>query len=138
MHKVLLHMRCSTRSTLTVLSVLHQLQACCNILPKALTACYQEWLKAPSTCLQIYTLTQQAMSMVKAFPYIAEKPQIFKILAAERGEPAAMELMQPAGQNNLEHNARWQQIVQYLTTVTAENLDLHVPIIKYDPGSITW
>lgn len=74
--------------------------------------------------------------MVKAFPYIAEKPQIFEILAAERGEPSAMELMQPAGQINIEHNARWQQIVQYLTTVTAENLDLHVPIIKHDLGSI--
>ena len=107
------------------------------MLPKAPSAPLILDESDPSTCLQIYTLTQQAMSMVKAFPYIAEKPQICEILAAERDEPSAMELMQPAGQNNLEHNARWQQVVQYLTTVTAENLDLHVPIIKHDPGLIT-
>ena len=83
-----------------------------------------------SCCLvQIYTLTQQAMSMVKAFPYVAEKPQIFDVMAAERGELSARGLMQPAGLDNIEHNAKWQQIVQYLATVTADNLDLHVPIV---------
>ena len=69
------------------------------------------------------------MSMVKAFPYVAEKPQIFDVLAAERGELSARELMQPAGLDNIEHNAKWQQVVQYLATVTADNLDLHVPIV---------
>ncbi|KAA6419986.1 MAG: hypothetical protein FRX49_10008 [Trebouxia sp. A1-2] len=77
----------------------------------------------------IYTLIQQAMSMVKAFPYVAEKPQIFDVMAAERGELSARELMQPAGLDNIEHNAKWQQMVQYLATVTADNLDLHVPIV---------
>ncbi len=69
------------------------------------------------------------MSMVKTFPYVAEKPQIFDVMAAERVELSAKELMQPAGLDNIEHNARWQQIVQYLATITADNLDLHVPIV---------
>ncbi|KAL0038491.1 hypothetical protein WJX77_008373 [Trebouxia sp. C0004] len=33
----------------------------------------------------VYTLTQQAMSMVTAFPYVTENPYIFDMLAAERG-----------------------------------------------------
>jgi len=37
--------------------------------------------------------------------------------------------MQPAGMDNIEYNARWQQIVQCLGTVTAENLDLYVPFV---------
>jgi len=49
----------------------------------------------------MYTLTQQVMSMVKAFPYVAEKPQIFDSLAAERHKLSARELMQPAGMDNI-------------------------------------
>lgn len=78
--------------------------------------------------MQIPTLVQQAMSMVKPFPYIAEKPRIFELMAMERREPSAEQLMQTAGLNNVEHNARWQHIVRYLTTITDKNLDLHVPI----------
>lgn len=77
----------------------------------------------------IYSLTQQAISMVQAFPYIAEKPIIFDILAAERGEPSAWDLMQPAGLEELEHNVRWQQVTRYLTTVTADVTDFHVPLM---------
>lgn len=65
--------------------------------------------------------------MVKAFPYISEKPQIFDLLADDRNEPTAWELMQPAGLDDLEHTAKWQHVVKYLATVTAENVDVHVP-----------
>lgn len=84
----------------------------------------------PMSVMQIPTLVQQAMSMVKPFPYIAEKPRIFELLAMQRGEPSAEQLMQPAGLDNIQHNARWQRIVNYLATVTDNNLDLHVPIIR--------
>ena len=70
------------------------------------------------------------MSMVKPFPYIAEKPRIFELLAMQRGEPSAEELMQPAGLDNIEHDARWQRVVKYLATVTDRNLDFHVPLIR--------
>ncbi len=80
------------------------------------------------TCADLHTHTA-GLSMVKAFPYIAEKPQLFDMLAADRHEPSARELMQPAGGDNLEHNAKWQQVVKYLTTVTAESVDMHVPLI---------
>ena len=69
------------------------------------------------------------MSMVQAFPYIAEKPVIFDILAAEMGESSAWDLMQPNGLEELEHNVRWQQVVRYLTTVTADVTDFHVPLV---------
>ena len=69
------------------------------------------------------------MSMVTAFPFVAENPYMFDILAAERGELSARELMQPAGLDNIEHSARWQQIVRYLGTVRAEDAEVHVPVV---------
>ena len=78
--------------------------------------------------LQIYTLMQQAMSIVKPFPYVVEKPVIFALLAAELKEPSAWQLMQSAGLDNLEHNARWQQVVNYLKTLSTDLVDVHVPL----------
>jgi len=78
---------------------------------------------------QVYTLTQQAMSIVTAFPYVAENPYMFDILAAERGELSARDLMKPAGLDSIGHNARWQQIVRYLGTIRAEDAEVHVPIV---------
>ncbi len=69
------------------------------------------------------------MSMVTAFSYVAENPYIFDVLAAERGELSARELMKPAGLDSIEHNTRWQQIVRYLGTVRAEDAEVHVPIV---------
>lgn len=80
-------------------------------------------------CAQVYTLTQQAMSIVTAFPYVAENPYMFDILAAERGELAARDLMKPAGLDSIEHNARWQQIVRYLGKIRAEDAEVRVPIV---------
>lgn len=80
-------------------------------------------------CAQVYTLTQQAMSIVTAFPYVAENPCMFDILAAERGELAARDLMKPAGLDSIEHNARWQQIVRYLGKIRAEDAEVHVPVV---------
>ncbi len=68
------------------------------------------------------------MSIVTAFPYVAENPYMFDILAAERGELSARELMKPAGLN-IEHNARWQQIIRYLGTIRAEDAEVHVPLV---------
>lgn len=78
--------------------------------------------------MQIYTLTQQAMSIVQAFPYIVEKPVIFDLLAAERGEPPAWQLLAPAGLDDLEHSAKWHQVSRYLATVTPDLTDVHVPL----------
>ena len=69
------------------------------------------------------------MSMVKPFPYIAERPRIFELLAMQRGEPSAEELMQPAGLDDIAHIAKWQKVVKYLATVTDKNLDVHAPLI---------
>ena len=104
---------------------------CTNGLMESASSCKHRQLLDSNAIvlnLQIYTLMQQAMSIVKPFPYVVEKPVIFELLAAELNEPSAWQLMQPAGLDDLEHNARWQQVVNYLQTLTTELVDIHVPL----------
>ena len=68
--------------------------------------------------LQVLTVMQQALCVMKGFPYIADKARALEVLAAMRGEPSTILLAQPADQDDFEHHISWQRVVNYLKTVT--------------------
>ena len=84
-------------------------KACCNVL------------------LQVLTMMQQALCVMKGFPYIADKTRALEVLAALRGEPPTVLLAQPTDQDDFEHHTSWQRVVNYLKTVTRDNVHWHVP-----------
>ena len=85
--------------------------------------------KAPRrVCVQILTLMQQAVCIVKGFPYIPDKPRILEILAHQRSEMPILVLSQPLGIDDFEHHINWQLVVNYLRMITKENLHLYLPL----------
>ncbi len=79
------------------------------------------------------TAKQHAIGIVTSYPWIPEKHRLLELLGAKRGEPSAEILTQSAGLDNLQHAANWQQVEEYLKTVTIHNMTQHVPLIK-DPA----
>ena len=73
---------------------------------------------------------QQAICVVQPYPYIPDVFRSFEALAAMRGEPSTTTLTQPGPLDDLTHAANWQQVQNYLKTVTHENLHIHVPFIQ--------
>ena len=73
---------------------------------------------------------QQATCIAMAFPYIADKPRILETLAAQRNETPLSMLTQPAGLDDFEHDSSWLQIASYLSSVTQDKLDKHVPLMS--------
>ncbi|KAL0055425.1 hypothetical protein WJX82_000314 [Trebouxia sp. C0006] len=76
----------------------------------------------------ILTLMQQAVCIVKGFPYIPDKPRILEILAHQRSEMPIVVLSQPLGVDDFEHHTNWQLVVNYLRMITKENLHLYLPL----------
>ena len=79
--------------------------------------------------LQILTGEQKALSLVKAFPYIADEPRLFETLAAQRNAAPLAVLTQPSGPDDLEYNTNWLQVAVYLRSISRQNLVNHVPFI---------
>ena len=79
--------------------------------------------------MQIQTCKQHATLIVHSYPAIPEKGRLLELLAAQRGEPSKEELMQPAGLDNLQHAANWQQVTDYLKFVNEDKLNQHVPLL---------
>lgn len=79
--------------------------------------------------LQILTITQQATGIVEAFPYIPEQPRLVEALAALHSEPPIASLTQAVGIENVQLHTNWRKILEYLSSVTSENVHLYVPIL---------
>ena len=79
-------------------------------------------------CVQILTLMQQAVCIVKGFPYIPDKPKILEVLAQQRSEMPILVLSQPLGVDDFEHHTSWQLVGNYLRMITKENLHLYLPL----------
>lgn len=80
--------------------------------------------------LQILTYMQQATCITMAFPYIADEPRILEVLAAQRNETPLSMLTQPAGLDDFELDSSWLQVASYLSSVTQDKLDEHVPLMS--------
>lgn len=71
---------------------------------------------------------QQAVCIVKGFPYIPDKSRILEILAHQRSEMPILVLSHPLGIDDFEHHTNWQLVVNYLKMITKENLHLYLPL----------
>jgi len=80
--------------------------------------------------LQILTYMQQATCITMAYPYIADEPSILETLAAQRNKTPLSMLTQPAGLDGFELESSWLQIASYLSSVTQDKLDEHVPLMS--------
>lgn len=80
--------------------------------------------------LQILSARQHAIGIVHSYPFIPEKHRVLELLASKRNEPTAEALTQSAEVDDLQHAANWQQIEEYLKTVTAQNMNQYIPLIK--------
>lgn len=79
--------------------------------------------------LQTLTLAQQALYVVNSFPYIPDTMRTCETLAATVNGASVDSLVHPAGVDEFEHSVNWQQILNYLTSITQANVHLHVPLI---------
>lgn len=81
-------------------------------------------------CMQIITARQHAIGIVHSYPFIPEKHRLLELLVAKRNEPTVEALTQSAGLDDLQHAANWQQIDEYLKTVTVQNMHQYIPLMK--------
>ena len=80
--------------------------------------------------LQILTTKQQALCVVKAFPYSPDKLRMLEVLAARRKEPPGGVLAQPGGFDDFGHHGNWQQLVNHVKGVIKENMHLYIPLAQ--------
>ena len=50
-------------------------------------------------------------------------------LASSKGEPTTQSLLEDTAIDDIQHAAKWEQIKQYLTSITMENVSEHVPLL---------
>ncbi len=80
--------------------------------------------------VQILTSKQLAVQVVHAYPWLLDKPRFLDVLAASRGELTAQALKESAGLDDLQLAANWQEIEQYPTCFTAQDLQRRVPLLS--------
>jgi hypothetical protein len=80
--------------------------------------------------LQILTTKQQALCVVKAYPYSPDKLRMLEALAARRKEPPGCVLAQPGKLDDFGHHGNWQRLVNHVMGVTKENMHLYVPLAQ--------
>ncbi|KAL0026893.1 hypothetical protein WJX77_009653 [Trebouxia sp. C0004] len=78
----------------------------------------------------ILTSKQLAIQVVHAYPWLLDKPRLLDVLAASRGELTAQALKDSARLDDVQLAANWQEIEQYLTCFSAQDLQRHVPLLK--------
>ena len=77
--------------------------------------------------LQVLTMMQQALCVVKGFPYVADKARVLEMLASMREEPSTMLRAQPEDQDDFGHHISWQRVVNYLKTINRDDVHMHIP-----------
>lgn len=74
----------------------------------------------------IQTSLQRAVMLVHAYPFVTHKDKHVNFLAEQQqGEPSIQSLLSDTSKSDLQHASDWQQVTDYLSTVTLANLHLH-------------
>lgn len=89
---------------------------------------------------QVQTFKQHAVDIVAAYPWIPDKHRMLELLASQRGEPSVQFYLDGAGIDDAQHEASWQEVVEYLQSLNASNLHKHVPLLNNKPvqSVATW
>ena len=75
------------------------------------------------------------MYTVNSFPYIPDTMRLFEAVAATSNAAPVGVLMQAVG-DNFEHSISWQEVVNYLKSITPANVHLHGPLIGPTSGTL--
>lgn len=78
--------------------------------------------------LQIHTSKQYAAALVFAYPWFPYYKAI-EILAADRGDPSLQSLLDDTSVDSAQHASNWQQVINYLGTITKDNCHGHCPLL---------
>ena len=68
--------------------------------------------------------------MVYCYPYWPKHELMLEQLVAERAEPSMQSLLEDTSADDLQHAANWQDVTQYLATITNDNIHDHVPLLS--------
>lgn len=90
------------------------------------------WFRLP-VCLavQVQTSRQRAINMVHGYPFIAHKDKIVGVLAEQHGEPSVTALLSDTTKSDMRHSADWQQVTQYLNSISMANMHMHQPLLSH-------
>lgn len=81
--------------------------------------------------VQVQTSRQRAINMVHAYPFIAHKDKIVGVLAEPLGEPSVSALLSDTTKSDMRHSADWQQVTEYLDTISMANMHMHQPLLSH-------
>ena len=68
--------------------------------------------------------------MVHAYPFIAHKDKIVGVLAERHGEPSVTALLSDTTKGDIQHSADWQQVTEYLNSISMANMHMHQPLLS--------
>lgn len=68
--------------------------------------------------------------MVHAYPFIAHKDKIVGVLAERHGEPSVTALLSDTTKSDIQHSADWQQVTEYLNSISMANMHMHQPLLS--------
>lgn len=80
--------------------------------------------------MQLQSSVQQAVAVVRQYPFAVDINQLLEGLAHEAKEPEPVKLMQPSGLDYLQHAANWEVVLQYVENIDASGLHHHVPFVQ--------
>lgn len=93
------------------------------------SSCVLLILSRQSCAVQILTAEQSAKTFVYCYPQAGKPETMLDLLATERGEPSVQSLRDDTSVDDFQHVANWQEVVQYLTTITPSNIHTHIQLL---------
>ncbi len=82
--------------------------------------------------MQINTSKQLATGQVCAYPWLHAVNKMLEAEAVRRGEPPMQRILDDTTDDDLQHAANWAEVASYLDTITMDNMNVHVPLLRPD------
>lgn len=80
--------------------------------------------------MQVQSSLQQAVSVLRQYPYVMDINLLLEGLAKGAGEPEPAMLMQPSGVDDLQLVANWEPVVQYVEKINADGMHHHLSFLQ--------
>lgn len=79
-------------------------------------------------CIQ--TRIQYAVAMVDQYPRAANSKILLEVIAQQHNEPSRDSLMEPSGQDDFQHAANWDAVIQYVDSFDANGVSGQNLLVK--------
>ena len=80
--------------------------------------------------VQIQTRIQYAVAMVDQYPRAANSKILLEVIAQQHNEPSRDSLMEPSGQDDFQHAANWDAVIQYVDSFDANGVSGQNLLVK--------